>query len=88
MKRESRQNLKAVRKDNGGEYRGKFEEYYRSQAIRLEYTLPKTPKLNGMAERINRTIMERVRLFLAHAKLPILTILKSIIKLQNSYNEV
>ena len=32
--------------------------------------MPKTPKLNGLAERMNRTIMERVRSMLAHAKLP------------------
>ena len=32
--------------------------------------MPKTPELNGLAERKNRTIMERVRSMLAHAKLP------------------
>ena len=32
--------------------------------------MPKMPELNGLAERINRTIMERVRSMLAHAKLP------------------
>ena len=32
--------------------------------------MPKTPKLNGLAERMNQTIMERVRNMLAHAKLP------------------
>ena len=32
--------------------------------------MPKTPELNGIAERMNRTIMERVRSMLAHAKLP------------------
>ena len=38
--------------------------------VRLEFTVPKTPELNGLAERMNRTIMERVRSMLAHAKLP------------------
>ena len=32
--------------------------------------MPKTPNLNELAERMNRTIMERVRSMLAHAKLP------------------
>ena len=32
--------------------------------------MPKMPKLNGLAERMNRTVMERVRSMLAHAKLP------------------
>mgnify|MGYP002776927230 CR=1 FL=1 len=69
-KRETSRKLKAVRADNGGEYRGPFEEYCRNQGIRLEYTVPKTPELNGLAERMNQTVMERVRSMLAHAKLP------------------
>ena len=32
--------------------------------------MPKTPELNGLAKRINRAIMERVRSMLSHAKLP------------------
>ena len=32
--------------------------------------MPKTPELNKLAERMNRTIMERVRSMLSHAKLP------------------
>ena len=60
VERESRQKLKAVWTDNGGEYRGQFEDYCRSQGILLEYIMPKTPELNGMAERMNRTIMKRV----------------------------
>ena len=36
----------------------------------IEYTVPKTPELNGLAERMNRTIMERVRSMISHAKLP------------------
>ena len=31
--------------------------------------MPKTPELNGLAKRMNRTIMERVRIMLAHARL-------------------
>ena len=70
VERESGRKLKAVRGDNGGEYRGQFEEYCRSKGIRLEFTVPKTPELNGLAERMNTTIMERVRSILAHSKLP------------------
>ena len=33
------------------------------------YTVPKTPELNGMAKRMNRTVMERVRCMLACVKL-------------------
>ena len=70
VERESGQKLKAVRADNRGEYRGQFEEYCRSKGIQLKFTMPKTLELNGLAERMNRTIMERVRSMLAHAKLP------------------
>ena len=70
MERESGRKLKAIRADNGGQYRGKFEEYCCLKGIRLKFTLPKTLELNGLAERMNRTIMERVRSMLAHAKLP------------------
>ena len=43
--------------------------------IRLEgnparITVPKTLELNGLAERMNRSIKKRVRSMLAHAKLP------------------
>ena len=68
--RESGRKLKVVRTNNSGEYRGYFEEYYKAQGIRIEYTVPKTPELNGLAERMNRTIMERVRSMISHAKLP------------------
>ena len=32
--------------------------------------MPKTPELNGLAESMNQTIMERVRSMLSHATLP------------------
>ena len=68
-KRESGQKLTAVHTDNGGEYRGQLEEYCRCEVIKIEYAKPKTLELNGMAERMNRTIMEKVRCMQSHAKL-------------------
>ena len=59
--REPGQKLKVVWTNNGGEYRGQLKEYYKAQGIRIEYTVPNTPELNGLAKRINRGIMERVR---------------------------
>ena len=61
--------MKAIQTNNGGEYTEQFEEYFLSQGIRLEYIVSKTPELNRMAERMNWTVMERVRCMLAHAKL-------------------
>ena len=36
----------------------------------LDTRTPKTSQLNGLAERMNRTLMERVRCLLYEAKLP------------------
>ncbi|KAL4281928.1 hypothetical protein GQ457_03G023330 [Hibiscus cannabinus] len=52
-----------------GEYRIPFEEYCKSYGIKFEKTPPKTPQLNGVAERMNRTIEERVRSMLSNAQL-------------------
>ena len=41
--RETGRKLKCVRSDNGGEYRGSFEAYCKTQGIKLEKTIPTTP---------------------------------------------
>ena len=70
VERETGRKLKCVRADNGGEYRGPFEEYCKGHGMKFEKTVPKTPQHNGVAERMNRTINDRVRCMLSHAKLP------------------
>ena len=35
----------------------------------IDYTIPKTLELNGMAVKLNKTIMEKVRCILSHVKL-------------------
>lgn len=71
VERETGKKLKCLRSDNGGEYSSKqFDAYCRSYGIRHEKTVPLTPQHNGVAERMNRTIMERVRSMLSMAKLP------------------
>ena len=70
VERQTGKQLKSVRVDNGGEYRGPFEQYYRSHGIRLEKTVPKTSQQNGVAERMNRNICDRISCMLSHAKLP------------------
>ena len=46
--------LKTLRSDNGGEYTSaEFTEYLKQEGIRHEPTVPKTPKQNGVAERMN-----------------------------------
>ena len=70
VERQTCKQLKSVRANNGGEYRGPFEQYYRSHGIRLEKTVPKTAQQNGVAERMNRNICDRISCMLSHAKLP------------------
>ena len=68
--RQTGKKLKCIRIDNGGEYIGPFDNYCKSQGIRHQKTPPKNPQLNGLAERINRTLVERARCVLLEAKLP------------------
>ncbi len=56
------QKVKVLRTDNGGEYKsGKFKAFLKKEGIRHEFTVPKTPEQNGLAERMNRTLVEMVR---------------------------
>jgi len=70
VERQTRKKLKCIRSDNGGEYHGPFDEYCEQQGIKHEKTPPKIPQLNGLAKRMNTTIIERVRCMLNEAKLP------------------
>lgn len=52
--------LKCLRSDNGGEYSSNgFDDYCTKHGIKNEKTIPYSPQLNGMAERMNRTLTER-----------------------------
>lgn len=65
------QKLKALCTDSGGENVSmEFEEYLKKKGVRHELTVPKTPEQNGVAERMNRTLVEGVRSMLADARLP------------------
>ena len=45
-------------------------DVYKVYGIRLKKTPSKTPQNNGVAERMNIKIEERVQCILSHAKLP------------------
>ena len=61
----------SLRSDNGGEYlSNEFEAYLKSKGIHHEVTVPHSPEQNGVAERMNRTLMETARSMMAHAGLP------------------
>ena len=64
--------MKKVRNDKGGEYLSKmFDDYLKERGTQDERTVPYTPEQNGIAERMNRTLMEKVRSMLYHSKLPL-----------------
>ena len=62
--------LKRICTDNGGEYCGSLDVYCKQHDIAHKKTPPKTPQLNGLTKRLNRTLFERVRCMLSEAKLP------------------
>jgi len=70
VEKSSGKKLKAMRTDNGGEFTStQFNDYLRTQGIRHEQTILKTPEQNGVAERLNRTLVEMSCAMLLDAKL-------------------
>lgn len=58
------------RVDNGGEYKELFESYCKLHGIRLEKIVLKTTHENGVVERMNIIIIERVCCMLSNVELP------------------
>jgi transposase InsO family protein len=60
-----------IRSDNGGEFRNRGINLFCSErGIKQEFTIPYSPEQNGVAERMNRTLMEMVRCMLSQSLLP------------------
>ncbi|KAJ9535417.1 LOW QUALITY PROTEIN: hypothetical protein OSB04_un001468 [Centaurea solstitialis] len=61
--------LKVIRSDNGTEFKNAdLNSFCRKKR---QYSAPRTPQQNGVAERRNRTLIEAARTMLADSKLPI-----------------
>lgn len=60
VEQETGKKLKFFRSDNGGQYRGPFEHYCKTHGIRHEKVPPQTLQMNGVVERFNRTIIEKL----------------------------
>jgi transposase InsO family protein len=72
VERQSDRKLKAVRTDNALEFTGsEFEEFLTEHGIDHQFSIPHTPQQNGVAERLNRSLVEKVRTMLIQAKLPV-----------------
>lgn len=51
-------NIHTVQTDNGSEFFKAFHEYLEDEHITHQFIYPKSPKINGVVERFNRTIQE------------------------------
>ena len=71
LERQADRPVRAVRTDRGSEYLNReLGAWFKDKGIVHETTAPYTPEQNGAAERLNRTLMERVRAMLFEAGLP------------------
>lgn len=62
---------KRIRCDNGTEFiNSELKSFCADKGIKLETTVRYTPEQNGAAERLNRTLLDKVRPMLASAGLP------------------
>uniref|UniRef100_A0A803PS03 Retrovirus-related Pol polyprotein from transposon TNT 1-94 n=1 Tax=Cannabis sativa TaxID=3483 RepID=A0A803PS03_CANSA len=62
--------IRKLKTDNGWEYCSKqFDEFCKEHGIARHLTVRDTPQQNGLAERMNRTLIERVRCMLKGASL-------------------
>lgn len=63
-------NILKLRSDNGGEYVSRqFQEFCYSKGIQMQYTVPYNPQMNGVAERMNRTLIEKAKTVLLDSQL-------------------
>ncbi|GJS20881.1 ribonuclease H-like domain-containing protein [Tanacetum coccineum] len=63
--------VKIIRSDNGTEFKNRdMLEFCGNKGIKQEYSTARTPQQNGVAERMNRTLIEAARTMLADSLLP------------------
>lgn len=57
--------VKKLRADNGGEYiSDEFKQFCKDKGIDIDYAVPHNPEMNSVAERLNRTLVEKARTML------------------------
>lgn len=70
VENETERKIKTVRGDNGTEYENNnFADFFAKHGIKHEKSAPYSPQQNGLAERMNRTIIEKVRCMLLESGL-------------------
>ncbi|KAI3729553.1 hypothetical protein L6452_18214 [Arctium lappa] len=72
IENQTNQKEKVIRSDNGTEFKNlDLNTFCEEKGIERQYSAPRTPQQNGVAERRNRTLIEATRSLLADSKLPI-----------------
>ena len=70
IEKQTGKQIKRLRTDNGMEFcEGDFEEFCKNEGIVRHRTIRMTPQQNGVAERMNRTLLERARCMISNAGL-------------------
>nr|GEX36029.1 hypothetical protein [Tanacetum cinerariifolium] len=65
--------VKIIKSDNGTEFKNdELNQFCGMEGIKREFSVPRTPQQNGIAERKNKTLIEAARTMLADLLLPIL----------------
>nr|GEV25213.1 putative ribonuclease H-like domain-containing protein [Tanacetum cinerariifolium] len=64
--------VKVIKSDNGTEFKNNdLNQFCEIKRIKREFSVPRTPQQNGIAERKNMTLIEAARTMLANSLLPI-----------------
>nr|GEU43002.1 putative ribonuclease H-like domain-containing protein [Tanacetum cinerariifolium] len=64
--------VKVIKSDNGTEFKNSnLNQFCGLKGIKKEFSVPRTPQQNGIAERKNQTLIEAARTMLAYSLLPI-----------------
>nr|GEU76537.1 putative ribonuclease H-like domain-containing protein [Tanacetum cinerariifolium] len=64
--------VKVIKSDNGTEFKNSdLNQFYGLKGIKREFSIPRSPQQNGIAERKNRTLIEATRTMPAYSLLPI-----------------
>ena len=70
IEKEHNATIKTIRTDNGGKYTaGTLQRFLKDEGIIHETTVPRTPQQNGVAERMNPTLLNITRSILFSSKL-------------------
>ncbi|KAL5740548.1 hypothetical protein ACOSQ2_029728 [Xanthoceras sorbifolium] len=70
VEKQTGRKIKRLRTDNGLEFcQGDFNEFCKNEGIVRHLTVRGTPQQNGVAERMNRTLLEKVRCMLSNSGL-------------------